>query len=152
ELHSEPKWPSRVGAPPSGDRLLSGSVQSSTGVQGLLTLSAADHAICLAAHAWAHEPLFRLGDLLDVSLIAAQAEAQELRDRAREFGVERIWGSTIAAAAAIFGSGRMTFPVRTWARSLVHGNRRSVLEGHAQKWLSPFAELPFPESLAAAGK
>lgn len=152
ELHREPKWPYRVGAPPSGDRLLRGSVQSSTGVQGLLTLSAADHAICLAAHAWAHEPLLRLGDLVDVSLMAAQAEAQELTERAREFGVERIWASTMAAATAIFGAGRVTFPLRTWARSLVHGTRRSVLEGHAQKWLSPFAALPFLESLGAAGK
>jgi hypothetical protein len=152
ELHHEPKWPHQVGAPPSGDRLLRDSVQSSLGVKGLLTLSAADHAICLAAHAWAHEPLLRLGDLLDVALMAAQAEPRELRERAREFGVERIWATTIAAATAIFGAGRMTFPLRTWARSLVQGNRRSVFEGHAQKWLSPFAALPFPESLAAAGK
>jgi Uncharacterised nucleotidyltransferase len=152
ELHREPKWPYAVGTPPSGDRLLRGSVPSSTGVHGLLTLSASDHAICLAAHAWAHEPLLRLGDLLDVSLVAAQSEAQELAERAREFGVDRIWASTIAAATAIFGAGRVTFPLRTWARSLAHGNRRSVLEGHAQKWLSPFAALPFPESLRAAGK
>lgn len=152
ELHRGPKWPERVGAPPSADRLLGRSVQSSTGVPGLLALSPADHAICLAAHAWAHEPLLRIGDLLDVSVMAGQAEAWELAERAREFGVERIWEATIGAATAILGARRATVPLRTWARSLARGQRRSVLEWHAQKWLSPLSALPFPESLGAASK
>ena len=48
---------------------LSLAVPSATGINGLLAPSPAAHALLLAAHAWAHHPLGRIGDLIDVAAV-----------------------------------------------------------------------------------
>ena len=63
-------------------------------------------ALVLAAHAWTHGPLIRLRDLLDVALMTAKADRDELERLAEDWG--------------------------TWARNLSAARERTVLEQHAR--------------------
>ena len=68
--------------PPSTAELLSESVDSATGISGVLALSPAHHALVLAAHSWEGTPLRRILDLVDVTLVAQEADPVELWDAA----------------------------------------------------------------------
>ena len=59
ELHREPNRPVWLAAP-DPDELLELTRPSATGVAGLSAPVPAAHAVLLAAHGWAHEPLRRL--------------------------------------------------------------------------------------------
>jgi hypothetical protein len=152
ELHHAPKWPAELGSPPSADRLLARAVPSNLGVEGALTLHPADHAVCLAAHAWAHEPLLQIGHLLDIAVVAAEADDDELAAVAREFGFARPWRVTTRAIAALFGEAAKPIALRTWASNTAAVRERSVLESHMTKWLVPFSTEPFPRSAIAAAR
>jgi Uncharacterised nucleotidyltransferase len=137
ELHSAPKWPEPF-APPRVEELLEAAVPSALGVDGVQTLSRAHHALVLAAHSWAHTPLRRIGELLDVAAVADGIAPQELRALAGRWGLGRIWDTTAAAAGALLAGGATILPLRTWARHLVHVRERTVLESHLERWLSGF--------------
>ena len=47
---------------------------------------AAHHAVLLAAHAWEHDPLSRLGSLADIAAMTLEAGARGRREIARELG------------------------------------------------------------------
>jgi hypothetical protein len=81
EVHSRPKWPDRLPAPAT-DELLEAAYPSTVGTAGIMTLPPAHHAVVLAAHAWAHDPLASAGRLIDVSVMALEADPAEAR-RAR---------------------------------------------------------------------
>ena len=66
EIHDRPKWPDGLTGP-STEELLAAAVPARLGVDGIGALPPAEHALLLAAHAWAHEPLGRLGQLVDVA-------------------------------------------------------------------------------------
>lgn len=144
EVHSRPKW---IGAPPpSTEELLAAAERLPS---GLYALPPAHHALVLAAHSWAHEPLRRLRDLLDVVLLADEAGRDETARLARAWGVERLWRATIGAADAVFLGGRPTWPLRLWAQNLDRARERTVLENHLQRWLSDFSVAPPGRALAA---
>lgn len=139
ELHSVPKWPDGF-APPDVNELLEAAIPSATGIDGVSTLAGAHHAIVLAAHSWAHRPLRRLSELIDVTAVSEEHDAAELRALARHWGLLKIWDTTAAAAGALLGGGRKTWPLRTWARHLSEVRDRTVLEFHLERWLSGFWE------------
>jgi hypothetical protein len=141
ELHRRPSWP-RWLTPPRADRLLAAAVPGTTGVDGLLVLPPAEHAVVLAAHAWVHIPLGRLRDLLDVAATAAAAERRELDDVAGELGVERLWSATISAADSLLSGEPSPLALRLWARNLPALRERTVAEAHLERWISTFWTLP----------
>jgi hypothetical protein len=148
EVHDRPKWPEGCQAPPV-EELLARAIPAP---DGLLRLPAAEHALLVAAHSWAHAPLGRLGQLLDAHLLAAGADEAELRALTRCWSLERLWNTTALAAEALFGDGASSWPLRTWARSLPAARERTVFERHLETWLAPFSALSFPRSAAAAAR
>ena len=141
EVHGRPNWPPWLAAPPA-ETLLEGAVPSATGVQGLLAPSPERHALVLAAHAWTHGPLTRVRDLLDVALMTAQADRDELERVAEAWGMTRLWRTTDAIAAALFLGGSPPRTLRTWARNLSEARERTVLEQHVARWVGWHAALP----------
>jgi hypothetical protein len=138
ELHRWPSWP-RWLTPPAPEALLANTVPSSLGVDGVMTLSPAEHALVLAAHSWVHEPLGRIRDLLDVVLMAAEADRMELEALARRWGIRRLWEATIGAAeASLIQTRRSTLAQRTWARNVPAVRERTVLESHLEGWISGY--------------
>jgi hypothetical protein len=148
ELHSEPKWPARLSAPWTRE-LLAAAVPGRLGVPGVDALPPAHHALLLAAHSWAHEPLGSLGHLVDVLATARRTDPGEVDALARSWGCERLWRTTYAAArTAVGGDGRST-AAAVWARHLGALRERTVLEAHVQGWLAPAWALP-PRHVPAA--
>ena len=113
EVHTEPHWPDELRAP-SIDELLEAAVPSQAaceaGVDGILAPAPAHHALLLAAHAWAHQPLGRARDLVDVGAFRAEADAAEIRATARRWGIARLWETT---ERAIEGSCTGSDPFRS---------------------------------------
>lgn len=140
EIHSRPKWVESL-RPPSVTELLDAAVPS-TVTEGFLALPPAHHAVLLAAHSWAHEPLRRLRDLIDVAAVAQTADTSEIAFVAEAWGVARLWRSTAAAAESMLGSSPRPGSLKTWARNLPQVRERTVYEHHLQRWLSNFWILP----------
>jgi hypothetical protein len=141
EVHGRPNWPPWLAAP-TPEALLEDAVPSATGVDGLLAPSPERHALVLAAHAWTHGPLTRLRDLLDVAVMTAQADRDELERLAEAWGMARLWRTTDAIAAALFLGGPQPRPLRTWARNLSAVRERTVAEQHVARWVGWHAALP----------
>lgn len=137
EIHSSPKWLDGS-APPATDVLFEAARPSASGVAGVLAPAAAHEALLLAVHSWAHEPLRRLRDLIDVAAVAQSLDRMEVASLARAWRVEKVWATTIAAADALFEHGREPWALRLWAQNLLHVRERTVLENHLQRWLSDF--------------
>ena len=74
EVHSSPKWIASLDPPPAAE-LIRTAARSQAGPPGVLAPSPAQHALLLAAHAWAHRPLSRLRDLIDIAVVAARSRA-----------------------------------------------------------------------------
>jgi hypothetical protein len=143
ELHSRPKWPAELRGPSVGE-LLEAAVPGRLGVAGVSTLAPAHHAVVLAAHAWAHEPLARLGHLVDVAATLERAEPPEAAALARRWGCARLWRTSEAAARAVVQDEGRSLAAATWARHLRTTRERTVFETHLLDWLSPVAGLPAP--------
>jgi hypothetical protein len=141
EVHSRPKWVDSL-RPPATELLFDEAVPSATGVAGMLAPDPARHALLLAVHSWAHEPLRRLRDMIDIAAVAAAAEPGKIDALARAWGVERIWQTSSAAVAALFGKRPTPWALRLWAQNLARVRERTVLENHLQRWLSDFWALP----------
>jgi Uncharacterised nucleotidyltransferase len=153
ELHSEPKWIRPWRAPPYAD-IAERSGPAACGVDGVLAPSRADHAVLVAVHSWAHEPLRRVSDLIDVAVLTG-GDHRGPETSAERMGVSRVWATTASAVEATLFAGRKTFASRTWARDLATARGRTVLESHLARLFSPFgAQPPFAAcltALAAAG-
>jgi hypothetical protein len=141
ELHVRPNWVDGLPGPTT-EELIAGAIPSRLGVDGLSTLAPAPHALVLAAHAWSHDELGRLGNLIDVAVTLRRADESEVTELARRWGCSRMWRTTRAAIGAVLeGSGR-SVAVGSWARHL-HGVReRTVLEWHVKHALAPVWGLP----------
>jgi hypothetical protein len=137
EVHERPKWVEDLPAP-TVDELLAGAVPSATGIDGIQTLGPAQHALVLAAHAWAHVPLRRLLDIVDVAAVSQGVDDDELRNLARAWGVAKLWRTTDASVQSLLYRGPMPICLRTWARNLPLVRERSVLEAHLEKVFSSF--------------
>jgi len=136
ELHERPKWPDGLTGPPA-EELLAAAVPSRVGVAGISALPPAEHALLLAAHAWAHEPLGRLGQLVDVAATLRRTEPREVETLARRWGCRRMWRTTHAAVRAVVeGDGRSP-AVALWGRHLRQVRERTVLEMHVTEAVGP---------------
>jgi hypothetical protein len=151
ELHSEPKWVAGL-EPPSLDELFDASVPSVVGVPGVGSLPPAHHALLLAVHSWAHEPLRRLRDMVDVAAVTATCDRAEIDALAARWGVGRVWRTTAATIDALFDGGPTPWALRIWAQNLARVRERTVLENHAQAWLSGFWALPPGRALGALAR
>jgi hypothetical protein len=149
EVHRAPAWPDGLPAPSTAE-LIEVAVPARCGVEGVLGLPPAHHAVLLAAHAWCHAPLGHLRQLLDIGLVAADAAQAELARLAERWHASRLWRTTLAALGAVFGDGRQPLALRLWARHLGSVRERTVLEAHLRSWLSPLWYLPAAQALSAA--
>jgi hypothetical protein len=140
EVHERPKWVAGLPAP-TVEELLEAAVPGASGVEGIQTLSPAHHSLVLAAHAWAHVPLRRLLDIVDVAAVSRGVEDGELRDLARAWGLGKLWRTTDAAVQALLYRGPMPVCTRTWARNLPLVRERSVLESHLERVFASFWAL-----------
>jgi hypothetical protein len=149
ELHSRPKWPGRS-VPPTTDELLAAAVPGRLGVAGVDTLPPAEHALLQAAHSWAHEPLGRLGHLIDVAVTLRRTTPAEVDGLARRWRCERLWRATHAAVRAVVEGDGRSVAVTLWGRHLRGARERTVFETHVQDWLSPLWGLPRGRGARAA--
>lgn len=140
EVHERPKWVDGLSAP-TVDELLGAAVPGATGVEGIQTLSPAHHSLVLAAHAWAHVPLRRLLDIVDVAAVSKGVDDDELRKTARAWGLTKLWRTTDAAVQSLLYRGPMPVCTRTWARNLPLVRERSVLESHLERIFASFWAL-----------
>ncbi len=141
EIHHAPKWPDRLTPPPTRE-LLDAAIPSATGVDGILTLPPAHHAVILAAHSWAHRPLRRIQELVDIAAMTRTAERREIERLARSWKIDRVWRTSIKCADSLFHGSEKPVAERLWARHLPGAREQTVLESHVQRWLSPFWTLP----------
>jgi putative nucleotidyltransferase-like protein len=141
ELHTAPLWPAAT-KPPAAGEILERSVQSGTGVQGISAPAPVHHALILAAHAWSHDPLRMLRDLVDIAAVSAGCSDAELEEAAAAWGIPRIWETTHDAIRALFEAGPTPVTLRVWARHLGQVRERTVLDNHLMRWLHVFWELP----------
>jgi Uncharacterised nucleotidyltransferase len=136
EIHDRPKWPDGLTGPPP-EELVSAAVPSRVGVDGIGALPAAEHALLLAAHAWAHEPLGRLGQLVDVGATLQRTDPSEVEALARRRDCLRMWKATHRAVRAVLEGEGHSLAVALWARQLRAVRERSVFEMHLTEAVGP---------------
>jgi Uncharacterised nucleotidyltransferase len=151
EVHDRPKWPEGF-EPPRVEELLAVAGPCSLAVDGVVALPSTHHAPIVAAHAWAHVPLWRLRDLVDVAAVADGGSRAAFERVAAQLGVGRLWRTTTAAIESVLGDAPPTTAPRTWARHLPRVRERTVLENHLQQTLSPFASLAPRRALQGAAR
>ena len=91
EVHMRPKWPTRraAGVRRARRAARAGRVRA---IPGVLAPSPAHHAVLLAAHAWEHDPLSRLGSLADIAAMTLEAGRDEAAARRPRAGASsRLW-------------------------------------------------------------
>ncbi len=141
ELHREANHAAWL-RPPATAELLDMTQASATGVAGLLAPVPAAHALLLATHGWAHQPLRRLLDLIDVAVVLGDEDRRLADELARRWGLERMWRTTIAAADALLQGRGRALSLRVWGRHLATVRERTVLETHLARWAGPACGLP----------
>jgi Uncharacterised nucleotidyltransferase len=141
ELHRAPLWPPATKPPPL-EEILDRSVPAGVAVEGISAPDRVHHTLILAAHAWSHDPLQTLRDLVDVAAVSAGCAEAELARVAHAWRIPKIWETTQDAIGALFENGQTTVPLRTWARHLRSVRERTVLDNHLMRWLHMFWELP----------
>jgi hypothetical protein len=149
EVHRSPKWVDGL-QPPEAAELFEAARPGAVGVPGVLALSPPHHALLLAAHAWAHRPLSRLRDLIDIAVVAGEADPAELRALARSWGIRRVWNTTARAIDAVLGGASQPASTVIWARHLASAREQTVFESHVQNWLAALWGLPGGRAIAAA--
>jgi hypothetical protein len=152
EVHRAPHWVAGLRPPPLRE-LFDGAEPSGLGVAAILAPAPHHHALLLAAHAWAHEPLRRLVEVIDVAAVLHGMDRTAVRALARRWGCERVWRNTELAVDALLYGARRPVALRTWARHLHDARERTVLESRVQRVAGPAWGLPIrsaPEALLGA--
>lgn len=137
EIHRRPNWLPWAD-PPSTSGLLATSVPDVANVPGIFGLPPEQHAVLSAVHSWVELPLRRLSDLVDVSAVMVHAHEPQAGAIAREWGVERLWNTTLAASESLFFNQRSPQAMRIWARNLEQARDRTVLETHLRRAFGTF--------------
>ena len=141
EIHRRPNW-LPWGDPPSTSELLATSVPDVLDVPGIFGLPPEQHAVFSAVHSWVELPLRRIGDLVDVSAVMVHAEGRKADAIARQWDVERLWNTTLAACESLFFDRRPPQSLRIWARNLGQARDRTVLETHLRRAFGTFWARP----------
>lgn len=148
ELHTRVNWPAAIPGP-STEELLAAAVPSRLGVAGITTLPPEHHTLVLAAHAWEHQPLGRLGNLIDVAVMLRRSDEDEVARLARRWGCARMWRTTRRAVHAVVEGRGRSAGVTLWSRHLAQVRERTVLEWHVKDLLAPAWGLPLRPALRA---
>ncbi len=151
EMHGSPNWPSWISRRPAPE-LIEAAVPSRLGVDGISTLAPEHHVLTLAAHAWAHGPLSRVGDLVDVTVLSGGLDHEELDAIASRWGLRRLWRTTLEAADAVLFDAGLPWLLRPWARNLLDVRERTILEIHVGRWLAGFASGGLRSGLGVLGR
>jgi len=141
DVHKAPTWPSGL-RPPSTRDIIDASRPSALGVAGLSAPAPHHHALILAAHAWGHEPLWKLRDLIDIEAVSTQADEQELNRTATAWGIARLWRTTQRTIDAVLYGGRETLATRTWARHLEPVRERNRFETSLTRLVHAYWAMP----------
>jgi hypothetical protein len=147
EIHGRPHWPAGL-EPPAAASIIGAAGPSNLGIEGILAPADAHHALLVAAHAWAHEPLWRLRDLVDVRTLASPSERTTIERTARDWNLRRLWRTVDRVTDAVLGGGRMPLLIRPWAGHLLEQRERNVLENHLRDWMAAYWALPVTSALA----
>jgi hypothetical protein len=139
ELHHAVRSPAWIRMPPQVD-LVGIAEPGEVGVEGVLTLPPEHHALVVAAHAWAHGPLARFLDLVDIAVLLDGVERPRVAALAQSWGMNQLWAATLAVADAFFLPATPVHPaLRLGAHHLWSTRERTVLEVHLARWLSGLA-------------
>jgi hypothetical protein len=150
EIHRRPEWV-RWSRPPSIDELVDSAIPSRSGVEGILTLSSAQHALVIAAHSWAAAPLRRIMDLVDAAVLAAEVSSVEVDEWARRWDIEGLWRFMSQMHETLLWGSPPPRLVRTWGRSTLQVREATVFEQHERRLLGAFSVLPLRRALREAG-
>jgi len=148
EIHNMPNWPYWL-KPPSTEALFAVAVPSVMNIEGVLTLPPREHALLLAAHSWHHGPLRSLQDLIDVAIMADEADPADLDALARRWGMHRVWTLTTRTIDIILRSDRPSaenWSGPYWAQHLAVARDRTVFQHHALRVLGAMA-APNPRAM-----
>jgi hypothetical protein len=138
EVHIHPKWPTE--RTPSFEELHADAVPGAfASIPDVLAPSAAHHAVLLAGHAWEHDPLSRLGSLVDIAALMLEAGRDETDAVAREWGVTRLWSATTRAIDEVLLDGGRPLRRPIWRRHLHEARERTVFETHVERLVGPVA-------------
>jgi len=152
EVHRRPSRPEWL-EPVPGESVFRVAVPSATGLPGLLSPEPAAHAVLVVAHAWKHDPLGNLGQLLDAAVLLASADRRRADAVARAWGWERMWHATLGVMDSVLADKRRGLASRVWARHLRDVRERVVLENHISRLAAPIWSLPatdVPQAIAEA--
>lgn len=142
EIHSAPHFPDGLRAPTAAE-LLRDAVPARFGAGIVEAPSPCAHTLLVAAHAWAHAPLGQIGQIVDVALLAREADGAQLDALASRWGCTRLWRATQAAVEALLGDQRALPPVvRICAPHLTEARERTLRERHVEELASPLFGLP----------
>ncbi len=147
ELHSRPKTPPWVPELSAG-MIFDHAIASRTGIAGVLAPDPAAHAVLLAAHSWAHDPLRRLGDVVDIAAALHDADRSTTTVCAREWGWDRLWTAMVTVTDAVTGDGALPKRLSLWTRHLLSARDRKVFEHQLTLLLAPACSLPASEAPA----
>jgi hypothetical protein len=152
EVHRRPSRPEWL-EPVPGESMFRVAVPSATGLPGLLAPEPAAHAVLVVAHAWKHDPLGNLGQLLDAAALLASTDYRRADAFARAWGWERMWHTTRGVMDAVLTEKRRGLASKLWARHLLDVRERVVLENHITRLAAPVWSLPasgVPQAVAGA--
>lgn len=141
ELHrrpNSPPWLPRA----SAATVFSHATASSSGVDGLLAPDPAAHALLLAAHGWAHDPLGCVRDLVDIAATMHGADRSRMAALARDWGWDRMWRVVVAVIDHVVADDVSPWATRLWARHLPSARDRTVLENQLARLAAPVSSLP----------
>jgi hypothetical protein len=136
ELHRRPHWVDAL-ARPSVREIFEAAEPSGLGVAGVLAPARHHHALLLAGHAWTHEPLRRLLDVIDIAAVTEGTDRARVRAIARRWGCKRLWRTTELAMDAVLYGAPLTVASRTWARHLQGARERTILESRVLRLAGP---------------
>jgi hypothetical protein len=115
---------------------------SAVGPAGVLAPVPAAHAVLLAAHAWSHQPLRRLLDLIDVAVMIEDDQRVLAEQIAWRWNLHRIWRATVEAVdRLLYGNGNGLL-LRLCGRHLISVRERTVFETHLAHWIGPAYGVP----------
>ena len=141
ELHGRPKsppWLPQV----SAEMVFGHATPSHTPIDGLLAPDPGVHALLLAAHDWAHDPLRRLGDVIDIAATLQDSDRAKTTACAREWGWDRLWAMTVAVTDAVTMGGALPKWLSIWTRHLLTGRDRTVVEHQLTQLVAPAYSVP----------
>jgi hypothetical protein len=152
EVHNTPSWPTWL-APPSTDELFEAATSESVLGHGVLALPPAQHALVVTAHMWREVPLVKLGQLIDVRVLAQEADPAELDRLSRDWGLRRLWARTDGTASRILGGEREQGRAgRFRAKRLETVSEATVLEAKVAELAAPFRGLPPGKAVVATAR